>query len=78
MYFIFTAEKPDGELHVRHGEGLQRGHVLPQTGTQAPPPPSYSHKVTGLHNLPTELLKATGPRYVLQTQQTQSLRTGTE
>ena len=32
MYFIFTAEKPDGELHVRDGEGLGRGHVLPATG----------------------------------------------
>ena len=41
MYFIFTAEKPDGELHVRHGEGLQRGHVLPQTGTHATTPQNY-------------------------------------
>ena len=27
-----TVTKPDGELHVRDGQGLLRRHVLPQTG----------------------------------------------
>ena len=27
-----TVAKPDGELHVRDGQGLLRRHVLPQTG----------------------------------------------
>ena len=28
-----TVAKPDGELHVRDGQGLLRRHVLPQTGS---------------------------------------------
>ena len=50
MVFFLTAEESDGELHVRHGEGLQRGHVLPQTGTHATTPQNYlkrqSHEIS--------------------------------